>query len=253
MKTLDFYSVMQKILISLMSVFFIASLSIVVAQEANDENKLDDKVKVDCTTKIECTQTCTYTCCGCCICNGYATNGFNVINVGDDNTALMMGGAMLWQVSKRIYIGAAAYTTPIKFNLSDPEAQNLKFSTSYAGFQTAYKVLDSEAATVTVPVLFGAGMESYYENVPKPDNINRTVNNKIGSSYYLLIEPGIDVTFKLNKYFGISVGATYRNPVAVVHGSLFKRKVIRFAAPPVNVENAISGFGTTFGIKYGML
>jgi len=157
-----------------------------------------------------------------------------------DETALFLGGELVFTLSHALNLGVAGYGMPTRIEYQDTQNDyladlNLEFG--YGGLFVEPVFFDQQVVHFTVPVLIGAGWAALSDDsfLNNPGGVN---NFRIyQESVFFVFEPGINLEVNLVRHIKLAFGGSYR----LVNGSDLNQIA----------DSDLSGFSFGGGIRVG--
>ncbi len=97
-------------------------------------------------------------------------------------------------------------TSNLSMGSPDIELVNPRYNYFFLGLNNALLIAPYSLINVSIPLRVGVGGVTYV------DRFQQGVFNtgQVDQDYFLVIEPGLDITINLSKHIGITTGASYR-------------------------------------------
>lgn len=135
--------------------------------------------------------------------------GGPVLKVGSLNgeTALLVGGRGGWIINHSFIVGGGGYglVNDVHAKVLGPFGERyLNFG--YGGLELEYVAHPHRLINCSVQSLIGAGALSWRDQSMHRDMFDSNSN----SETFFIVEPGVNVTLNVTKYFRISGGVSYR-------------------------------------------
>lgn len=157
-----------------------------------------------------------------------------------DETAMLLGGELVFTLSHALNIGIAGYGMPSRIDYRDTDnlyLNPLYVEMGYGGLFIEPVFFDQEVVHLTVPVLIGAGWagltDARFFDQP---NYNYPLRITDESAFFVF-EPGINMEVNLVRYVKLTLGGSYR----MINGSSIEGLS----------DNDMSGFTFGGGIRIG--
>ncbi len=172
-----------------------------------------------------------------------SNGGYGGVNVGytqiANADAITIGGQGAWLINHQFGIGLAG-TGFITERAYDAALDNRYLTTGgYGGLMLEFIAMPRSPIHLSFPVVIGAGGITYVES-----NRDFDFYQSEDSQAFFVIEPGVDIEFNLLPFIRFGIGMKYRVTSDIELSYLE-------SGAPILAKDAMTGFSTSFNLKFG--
>lgn len=117
------------------------------------------------------------------------------------NLGIVLGDHWLTGVSFQ-----GSTTSNISMGSPDIELVNPRYNYFFLGLNNALIIAPYSLINISIPLRVGVGGVTYVDRFQQ----GMFNTGQVDQDYFLVVEPGLDVTINLSQYIGITAGASYR-------------------------------------------
>jgi hypothetical protein len=130
-----------------------------------------------------------------------------------DETAIMVGGELVFTLNHALNIGVAGYCMPTRIDYADTDnffREDLFVEMGYGGLFIEPVFFDQKVVHFSVPILIGGGWSGLSNAHYSYDNRYPDEVFLRDESVFFVLEPGINMEVNLVKNVKLTMGGTYR-------------------------------------------